>query len=182
VRARRGDEIRLTTYGRSSGFCIDPIEKKPLNHFLPGTPVLSFGTAGCNLTCKFCQNWDISKAHSLDRLQSEAAPETIVHAAQETAAALLTRLFPEKAKPEAEVARPLFLDVAALETPYLALANAAREILRMGDLVDALLRLVPAALFRSDKTVTEQAAKLGRELDRLYEAVKVYLAKLDWAT
>ena len=84
VRARRGDEILLTTYGRSSGFCIDPIEKKPLNHFLPGTPVLSFGTAGCNLTCKFCQNWDISKARSHDKLQSEAAPETIVHAAQAT--------------------------------------------------------------------------------------------------
>ena len=84
VRARRGDEILLTTYGRSSGFCIDPIEKKPLNHFLPGTPVLSFGTAGCNLTCKFCQNWDISKARGHDRLQSEAAPETIVHAAQAT--------------------------------------------------------------------------------------------------
>src|SRR6185503_8844502 len=61
VRARQDDKIVLTTYGRSSGFCIDPIEKKPLNHFLPGTPVLSFGTAGCNLTCKFCQNWDISK-------------------------------------------------------------------------------------------------------------------------
>ena len=52
----------LTTYGRSSGFCIDPIEKKPLNHFYPGTPVLSFGTAGCNLACKFCQNWDICKS------------------------------------------------------------------------------------------------------------------------
>ena len=62
VRARQGDQMVLTTYGRSSGFCIDPIEKKPLNHFLPGTPVLSFGTAGCNLACKFCQNWDISKA------------------------------------------------------------------------------------------------------------------------
>ena len=60
VRARQGDALVLTTYGRSSGFCIDPIEKKPLNHFLPGTPALSFGTAGCNLTCKFCQNWDIS--------------------------------------------------------------------------------------------------------------------------
>src|SRR5215467_6226258 len=69
VRARQNDQILLTTYGRSSGFCIDPIEKKPLNHFLPGTPVLSFGTAGCNLTCKFCQNWDISKARALDRLQ-----------------------------------------------------------------------------------------------------------------
>ena len=64
----------LTTYGRSSGFCIDPIEKKPLNHFLPGTPVFSFGTAGCNLTCKFCQNWDISKAREIDRLNAAAAP------------------------------------------------------------------------------------------------------------
>jgi pyruvate formate lyase activating enzyme len=71
----------LTTYGRSSGFCIDPIEKKPLNHFLPGTPVLSFGTAGCNLTCKFCQNWDISKARDLDRIQDVASPEAIAEAA-----------------------------------------------------------------------------------------------------
>ncbi len=61
VRARDNDQVVLTTYGRSSGFCIDPIEKKPLNHFLPGTPALSFGTAGCNLSCKFCQNWDMSK-------------------------------------------------------------------------------------------------------------------------
>ena len=77
VRGRAGDEIVLTTWGRSSGFCIDPIEKKPLNHFLPGTPVLSFGTAGCNLACKFCQNWDISKSRELDRLQDEASPEAI---------------------------------------------------------------------------------------------------------
>jgi pyruvate formate lyase activating enzyme len=81
VRARRGDRLVLTTYGRSSGFCVDPIEKKPLNHFLPGTPVLSFGTAGCNLTCKFCQNWDISKARDFDRLQDRATPEQIAEAA-----------------------------------------------------------------------------------------------------
>jgi pyruvate formate lyase activating enzyme len=81
VRGRAGDAIVLTTYGRSSGFCIDPIEKKPLNHFLPGTPVLSFGTAGCNLTCKFCQNWDISKAREFDRLQDTASPEAIAQAA-----------------------------------------------------------------------------------------------------
>ena len=81
VRARHDDQIVLTTYGRSSGFCIDPIEKKPLNHFLPGTPVLSFGTAGCNLTCKFCQNWDISKARAFDRLQDLASPEAIAEAA-----------------------------------------------------------------------------------------------------
>ncbi len=77
VRARQNDEIVLTTYGRSSGFCVDPIEKKPLNHFLPGTTVLSFGTAGCNLACKFCQNWDISKARDFDRLQASASPEAI---------------------------------------------------------------------------------------------------------
>jgi pyruvate formate lyase activating enzyme len=85
VRGRRGDGMVLTTYGRSSGFCIDPIEKKPLYHFLPGTPVLSFGTAGCNLACKFCQNWDISKARSDDRLQVNASPQAIADAAVRTA-------------------------------------------------------------------------------------------------
>ena len=84
VRARHGDGMVLTTYGRSSGFCIDPIEKKPLNHFLPGTPILSFGTAGCNLTCKFCQNWDISKSREFDTLTDRATPETIARAAEAT--------------------------------------------------------------------------------------------------
>ncbi len=86
VRARQGDQIVLTTYGRSSGFCLDPIEKKPLNHYLPGTAVLSFGTAGCNLTCKFCQNWDISKARADDRLQQYASPEAIARAAVQSGA------------------------------------------------------------------------------------------------
>ena len=83
VRAREGDEVVLTTYGRSSGFCVDPIEKKPLNHFLPGSSVLSFGTAGCNLACRFCQNWDISKSKEIDTLADEASPETIARAAEE---------------------------------------------------------------------------------------------------
>ncbi len=81
VRARRGDGMVLTTYGRSSGFCVDPIEKKPLNHFLPGTPVLSFGTAGCNLACAFCQNWSISKSREVDTLADAASPEDIAAAA-----------------------------------------------------------------------------------------------------
>jgi len=72
----------LTTFGRSSGYCIDPIEKKPLHHFLPGTPVLSFGTAGCNLTCRFCQNWDISKSREVDTLCDEAPPARIAAAAR----------------------------------------------------------------------------------------------------
>jgi pyruvate formate lyase activating enzyme len=83
VRGRLDDQIVLTTYGRSSGFCIDPIEKKPLNHFMPGTPTLSFGTAGCNLACRFCQNWDISKSREFDTLADQASPETIARAAHE---------------------------------------------------------------------------------------------------
>ena len=81
VRQRTGDAMVLTTYGRSSGFCVDPIEKKPLNHFHPGSSVLSFGTAGCNLACKFCQNWDISKSRDMDRLMDQASPEAIAQAA-----------------------------------------------------------------------------------------------------
>jgi pyruvate formate lyase activating enzyme len=83
VRARHGDAMVLTTWGRSSGFCIDPIEKKPLNHFYPGSSVLSFGTAGCNLACKFCQNWDISKSREMDRLMDQASPERIAEAARQ---------------------------------------------------------------------------------------------------
>lgn len=82
VRMSQGGKIVLTTYGRSSGFCVDPIEKKPLNHFLPGTPVLSFGTAGCNLSCAFCQNWDISRSREIETLNDEASPETIATTAK----------------------------------------------------------------------------------------------------
>jgi pyruvate formate lyase activating enzyme len=82
VRARECDTLTLTTYGRSSGFCVDPIEKKPLDHFLPGTSVLSFGTAGCNLGCHFCQNWDISKSRELDTLADAASPGQIAAAAE----------------------------------------------------------------------------------------------------
>lgn len=77
IRKMSGGRMALTSYGRSSGFCIDPIEKKPLNNFYPGTSILSFGTAGCNLTCKFCQNWDISKSKEMDTLMDAAAPEAI---------------------------------------------------------------------------------------------------------
>ncbi len=83
VRAREDDAIVLTTYGRSSGFCIDPIEKKPLNHFYPGSSVLSFGTAGCNLACQFCQNWDISKSREVSKLSDQASPDAIARAAAE---------------------------------------------------------------------------------------------------
>ncbi|MBU6454266.1 MAG: AmmeMemoRadiSam system radical SAM enzyme [Cyanobacteria bacterium REEB67] len=81
VRQNIDGQMKLTTYGRSTGFCIDPIEKKPLNHFLPGTSVLSFGTAGCNLGCQFCQNWSISKSREIEQLSEKASPESIALAA-----------------------------------------------------------------------------------------------------
>ncbi len=83
VRGRVDDAMVLTTYGRSSGFCVDPVEKKPLNHFYPGSSILSFGTAGCNLACKFCQNWDISKSRSFDKLVDQASAEAIARNAEE---------------------------------------------------------------------------------------------------
>src|SRR4051794_28266189 len=83
VRAREHDQVVLTTYGRSSGFCVDPIEKKPLNHFFPGSSVLSFGTAGCNLACRVCQNWDISKSKEVDTLADAASPERLAEVAEE---------------------------------------------------------------------------------------------------
>src|SRR5215469_3851657 len=82
VRENRGGEMVLSTYGRSTGFCIDPVEKKPLNHFYPGTSILSFGTAGCNLGCKFCQNWSISKSREIEQLSEQASPEAIAEAAR----------------------------------------------------------------------------------------------------
>ncbi|MEE8365890.1 MAG: AmmeMemoRadiSam system radical SAM enzyme [Gammaproteobacteria bacterium] len=83
VRQRLDDEVKLVSYGRSSGFCVDPIEKKPLNHFYPGSAVLSFGTAGCNLACKFCQNWDMSKSREMDTLADRATPEQLVKVAED---------------------------------------------------------------------------------------------------
>lgn len=80
---REDDAVVLTTWGRSSGFCVDPVEKKPLNHFYPGTPILSFGTAGCNLACKFCQNWDISKSREMDTLGAAATPRMLADAARQ---------------------------------------------------------------------------------------------------
>src|SRR6266481_164055 len=82
VRGAEASRIKLFTYGRSSGFCVDPIEKKPLNHFLPGSAVLSFGTAGCNLACKFCQNWDMSKSREMDTLADRASPSELATAAE----------------------------------------------------------------------------------------------------
>ncbi len=131
VRGRIGDTMVLTTWGRSSGFCIDPIEKKPLNHFLPGTPVLSFGTAGCNLSCSFCQNWDISKSRHMDTLAAQATPEAIAQAALDSGARSVAFtyndpvIFHEYARDVAVACRAKGLFTVAVSAGYVT--ESARE-------------------------------------------------------
>jgi len=130
VRAVQGGEMLLTTYGRSSGFCIDPIEKKPLNNFYPGSSVLSFGTAGCNLACKFCQNWDISKSRDMDRLMDDATPQAIARAAQENGAKSVAFtyndpvIFAEYAMDTADACHALGVKTVAVTAGYMHLAPA----------------------------------------------------------
>ena len=132
VRKREGDAIVLTTYGRSSGFCVDPIEKKPLNHFYPGSSVLSFGTAGCNLACKFCQNWDISKSREMDTLMDAASPEAIAQAAQRAGARSVAFtyndpvIFAEYAMDTADACRALGVKTVAVTAGYIGV-DARRE-------------------------------------------------------
>jgi pyruvate formate lyase activating enzyme len=133
VRQRTGDAMELTTYGRSSGFALDPIEKKPLNHFYPGTSVLSFGTAGCNLACKFCQNWDISKSREMDRLVDAASPEAIAKAAVRSGARSVAftyndpTIFAEYAMDTADACHALGLATVAVTAGYIH-AEPRREL------------------------------------------------------
>lgn len=126
VRGRKDDKMWLTSYGRSSGFCIDPIEKKPLNHFLPGSAVLSFGTAGCNLACKFCQNWDMSKARDMDRLLDRATPQSLAQAARNHHCASVAYtyndpvIFYEYALDTAEACRELGVKNVAVTAGYIS--------------------------------------------------------------
>jgi len=124
VRQNLDNQIVMTSYGRSSGFAIDPIEKKPLNHFLPGSPILSFGTAGCNLACKFCQNWDISKSREMDTLMSKASPDAIAQAALEHGCASVAYtyndpvVFHEYALDTAQACRTLGIKSVAVTAGY----------------------------------------------------------------
>jgi pyruvate formate lyase activating enzyme len=167
VRGRHGGQMLLTTYGRSSGFCVDPIEKKPLNHYLPGTPVLSFGTAGCNLTCKFCQNWDISKARALDRLQEEASPEDIVRAALSTGSRAIAYtyndpvIFLEYAVDVAKVARAHGIKNVAVTAGYIA-AAAREELFTWMDAANVDLKAFTEAFYKQLCT-----GQLGAVLDTL---------------
>jgi pyruvate formate lyase activating enzyme len=137
VRANQGGRMILTTYGRSSGFCIDPIEKKPLNHFYPGSSVLSFGTAGCNLACKFCQNWDISKSREMDTLMDQASPQAIAAAAQRHGAQSVAFtyndpvIFAEYAMDTADACHALGIKTVAVTAGYMHLAPAREFYAKM---------------------------------------------------
>ena len=137
VRQNLNDQIVMTSYGRSSGFSIDPIEKKPLNHFLPGTPVFSFGTAGCNLACKFCQNWDISKSREMDTLMSKATPEVMARTALEHGCKSVAYtyndpvIFHEYAIDIAQACRQLGIKSVAVSAGYVCAAPRAEFYQRM---------------------------------------------------
>lgn len=137
VRGRRDDRVVLTTYGRSSGFCVDPIEKKPLNHFLPGSSVLSFGTAGCNLACRFCQNWSMSKSREMDTLADRATPEEIADAAERLGAASVAFtyndpvIFHEYAVDIADACRARGINAVAVSAGYVCPEPRAEFYARM---------------------------------------------------
>jgi pyruvate formate lyase activating enzyme len=153
VRQRVGDRMVLTTYGRSSGFCIDPIEKKPLNHFYPGSSVLSFGTAGCNLACKFCQNWDISKSREMDRLVDQASPEGIARAAQKAGAASVAftyndpTIFTEYAMDTADACHALGIKTVAVTAGYIY-AEPRRELYAKIDAANVDLKAFSEEFYR----------------------------------
>jgi pyruvate formate lyase activating enzyme len=177
VRGRQGDQIVLTTYGRSSGFCVDPIEKKPLNHFLPGTPVLSFGTAGCNLTCKFCQNWDVSKARAMDRLQDEASPEDIVRAALATRSRSIAYtyndpvIFLEYAVDVAKVAREHGIKNVAVTAGYIG-SSAREELFRWMDAANVDLKAFTEEFYR--RLCTGHLGAVLETLEYLKHETKVW--------
>jgi pyruvate formate lyase activating enzyme len=145
--------IDLTSYGRVSGFCIDPIEKKPLNHFYPGSSVLSFGTAGCNLGCKFCQNWDISKARELDRLSPVTAPSAVAQAALRAGCKSIAFtyndpvIFAEYADDCAQAAHAVGLKTVAVTAGYIS-PPARPEFFRSIDAVNVDLKAFSENFYR----------------------------------
>ncbi|MFO1325797.1 MAG: AmmeMemoRadiSam system radical SAM enzyme [Rubrivivax sp.] len=171
VRRRDGDAMVLTTWGRSSGFAIDPIEKKPLHHFHPGSGVLSFGTAGCNLACKFCQNWDISKSREMDRLQSEATPEQIARAARAAGAASVAFtyndpvIFAEYALDAADACHALGVMTVAVTAGYIS-PGPRREFFAKMDAANIDLKAFTDAFY-----VQQTGSHLAPVLDTLQHVV-----------
>jgi pyruvate formate lyase activating enzyme len=164
VRAREGDRMVLTTYGRSSGFCVDPIEKKPLHHFFPGSSVLSFGTAGCNLACKFCQNWDISKSREMARLADFASPEAIARAAKESGSDSVAftyndpTIFAEYAMDTADACHALGVKAVAVTAGYIH-AEPRRELYAKMDAANVDLKAFTEEFYRKQTASSLEPVK-----------------------
>ena len=167
VRGVEAGEVRLYTYGRSSGFCVDPIEKKPLNHFLPGTSVLSFGTAGCNLACKFCQNWDMSKSREMDTLADRATPVMLAGAAKRLGCSSIAFtyndpvIFMEYAMDVADACREKGIRSVAVTAGYMC-AEPRREFYRHMDAANVDLKSFTERFYRK-----VCGAELGNVLETL---------------
>jgi pyruvate formate lyase activating enzyme len=179
VRARQDDAVVLTTYGRSSGFCVDPIEKKPLNHFYPGSAVLSFGTAGCNLSCRFCQNWDISKSREVSRLSDQATPEAIARAARDLGCKSVAFtyndpvIFMEYAIDVAQACHEVGVKAVAVTAGYMTDAPR-RELYRYMDAANVDLKGFTEGFYKNVcaghlEPVKETLVYLERETDVWYE-------------
>lgn len=153
VRQGRAQGIALTSYGRNSGMAVDPIEKKPLNHFLPGSRVLSFGTAGCNLGCRYCQNWHISKVKEMDRLGVEAGPEQVLARARNSECEGIAFtyndpvIFAEYAMDTAILAHAAGLKTVAVTAGYIT-AQARRELFRHIDAANVDLKAFTNDFYR----------------------------------
>jgi pyruvate formate lyase activating enzyme len=185
VRARQGGAVVLTTFGRSSGYCIDPIEKKPLNHFLPGTPVLSFGTAGCNLACRFCQNWDISKSRDVDTLADEAPPERIARAARQLGCRSVAFtyndpvIFLEYAIETARACRALGIKAVAVTAGYVC-PEPRRELFAHMDAANVDLKAFSESFYRKIcggelQAVLDTLVYLQRETDVWFEVTTLLI-------
>ncbi|RMD78355.1 MAG: AmmeMemoRadiSam system radical SAM enzyme [Gammaproteobacteria bacterium] len=178
VRRRQGEGMVLSTYGRSSGYCVDPIEKKPLYHFLPGTPVLSFGTAGCNLACKFCQNWDMSKAREMDVLADQAPPELIAAAARELGCSSVAYtyndpvIFLEYAVDTAQACREQGVRSVAVTAGYIT-AQAREEFFRHMDAANVDLKAFSERFYR--KVCGAELAPVLETLEYLARETSVWL-------
>jgi len=189
VRGRIDDQVVMTTYGRSSGFCVDPIEKKPLNHFLPGTSVLSFGTAGCNLACRFCQNWDISKSKEIDRLSDEAPPEHIATAALELGCASVAFtyndpvIFLEYARDIADACHEVGVRSVAVSAGYMC-DEPRRELYRHIDAANIDLKAFSEDFYRRVamgelQPVLDTLVYLRRETDVWFEITTLVIPGLN---
>lgn len=178
VRQNISSQMVLTTYGRSSGFCVDPVEKKPLNHFYPGTPVLSFGTAGCNLRCKFCQNWDISTSKEMDRLADIASPERIAAVAQKEGCASVAVtyndpvIFLEYAKDVADACHEKGIKMIAVSSGYIN-PEPRREFFSFMDAVNIDLKGFTEQFYQ--RLASGQLAPVLDTLKYIYHETEVWL-------